>query len=155
MFQLWGADFLSSVYAWKPSLCLFWRRCGAEKGECGSEIWYLHILHPVLHCCAAKVALVLWRYMLNTSPTKVKARVFFANTEEAQDFSASGLGFQQILYWIICSKALAVLWAQEKICAASGAHNLSDTTTVDSRWYGFAFAYCYFYHLFLILAHLR
>lgn len=49
--------------------------------------------------------------MVNSFPTNVKARrkgcFFFLNTEELEDFSETGLGFQKIPYGIICSRALA------------------------------------------------
>lgn len=85
-------------------------------------------------------------------PYKCERKRVFLNTEEVENFSATGFGFQQIPYWIIYSRALAVLWSQTKfvlpnsaIQCAHGPHNLSNTTTtVGSRQYSFAFAYLWF-----------
>lgn len=95
--------------------------------------------------------------MVNSFPTNVKARrkgcffFFFLNTEELEDFSETGLGFQKIPYGIICSRALAAPCSQRKfvlpksaIHCAHSPHNLSDTVTADSWQYIFDFAYLWF-----------
>lgn len=138
------------------SLLVLEKKGWSWEGGCRSEIWHLHtILHLEFHWCAAKVILALWRCMVNRFPTNVKARAFFFKQWEVEDFGATGLDFQQIPYWIIRSRALALLWFQRKfvlpnsaIHCVHGPHNLSDTTTiVDSKQYSFAFSYLWFLSL--------
>lgn len=50
-----------------------------------------------------------WKWL----PRKLESKVFFS-TMEAEDFSTIGLGLQQILYWIQCSRPLAMMWSQRK-----------------------------------------
>lgn len=85
-------------------------------------------------------------------PYECESKRIFLNTEEVEDSTATGLEFQQIPYWIICSRVLPVLWSQRKfvlpksaIHCIRGLHNLSDTITiVGSNQYSFAFVYLWF-----------
>lgn len=94
-------------------------------------------------------------------PYKCASKRIFLNTEEVEDSSAAGLEFQQIPYWIICSRVLLVLWSQRKFVLPNsavhcihGLRNLSDTITiVGSNHTALLLLICYFYLLLLILAH--
>lgn len=113
---------LHTLLAWR-------RRGGAEKRDCGSEIWHLH---SVLHrCCAAKAILALWRYMVNSFSTNVKARLLLLNTEKAEGCTATGLGFQHIPCQIICSRALTALWSQRKCVLPNSAMTVCMAHTTD------------------------